>query len=269
MRAGAGAYGEQQPAVALACEPLFDLLRATLTLVLQARSRLLSIAGAVHIISCILHNEHLVDIDFDHQPSSCVRHSAWQREGLAVSPVSALRQGWRGVLIFLRRVFKVRGLARRCASMQQQPHLLCQHAAATTPLVPRIKRLSQFTARPHSLPHAPRSCGRPFSLSCPTSQPLAPSSAAAACMRIICSRPRNSASARRSAGLSSRRCRSGTATTSVCRCCAAAARFLWSLIAWPASLAGRKATGKRFCFTEGHNGSKNATWTVCASSSAA
>ena len=126
MRAGAGAYGEQQPAVALACEPLFDLLRATLTLVLQARSRLLSIAGAVHIISCILHNEHLVDIDFDHQPSSCVRHSAWQREGLAAPPVSALRKGWRGVLIFLRRVFKVRDLALRCGSMQQQPHLLCR-----------------------------------------------------------------------------------------------------------------------------------------------
>ncbi len=124
MRAGAGAYGEQQPAVALACEPLFDLPRVNLTLVLQARSRLLSTAGAVRIISCILHNDRLIDIDFDHQPSSCVRHDAWQREGLAVPPVTVLRQGWRGVLMFLRRVFKVRGLTCRCASMQQQLHLL-------------------------------------------------------------------------------------------------------------------------------------------------
>ena len=100
------------------------LPRVTLTLVLQARSRLLSTAGAVRIISCILHNDNLVDIDFDHQPSTCVRHGAWQREGLAVPPVSVMRQGWRGVLFFLRRVFKVRGLACRCASMQQQPQRL-------------------------------------------------------------------------------------------------------------------------------------------------
>ena len=59
--------------------------------------------GICRIISCILHNDKLVDVCFDMQPSSCVRLDAWHHEGLAAPPEHVLLQEWGGILRFLRR----------------------------------------------------------------------------------------------------------------------------------------------------------------------
>jgi hypothetical protein len=39
----------------------------------------------------------------DHQPSACVGHAAWQREGLPLPLSDAVAKGWTAVLEFLRR----------------------------------------------------------------------------------------------------------------------------------------------------------------------
>ena len=168
------------------------------------------VACTCHLIPSLLNKPLLSAAWLDHEPASCVRHDCWRREGLALPPVEVVDSGWSGVLTFLRvRSFRLQQTNFRTAYHAQQ----------------KIRRRS-----PHTLRRSTTPC-----LSCQISQPLAPSSAAAACMRIICSRLRNSASARRSTRLNSRRCRSGAATTSVCGCCAAAARFLLLRIALPAS----------------------------------
>ena len=59
--------------------------------------------GICRIISCILHNDKLVDVCFDMHPSSCVRLDAWHREGLAAPPDHMLLQEWGHILLFLRR----------------------------------------------------------------------------------------------------------------------------------------------------------------------
>ena len=64
-----------------------------------------SVSGVCRIVSCILHNEKLTEVGFDHKPSSCVVHEAWRREGLSVLPKSVVAsQAWVTVLEHLRQV---------------------------------------------------------------------------------------------------------------------------------------------------------------------
>jgi hypothetical protein len=69
----------------------------------------ISVAGVCRIISCILHHPKLTTVIFDHEPSACIGHDAWNSEGLAVPPVDVVAQGWAVVLKFLRAGNEVHG----------------------------------------------------------------------------------------------------------------------------------------------------------------
>jgi hypothetical protein len=62
----------------------------------------ISVAGVCRIISCILQHPKLTTVMFDHEPSACIGHDAWNSEGLAVPPADVLAKGWAVVLKFLR-----------------------------------------------------------------------------------------------------------------------------------------------------------------------
>ena len=42
--------------------------------------------GICRIVSCILHNDTLHTIHFDHEPPACVGHDAWKRDWLPALP---------------------------------------------------------------------------------------------------------------------------------------------------------------------------------------
>jgi hypothetical protein len=63
-----------------------------------------SLSGVCCIVSLILHNDNLTQVSFDHEPSACVAHEAWRREGLPVPPESVVGDGWLSVLKHLRQV---------------------------------------------------------------------------------------------------------------------------------------------------------------------
>ncbi len=69
----------------------------------------ISVAGVCRIISCILHNPKLTTVIFDHEPSVCIGHDAWNSEGLAVPPVDVVAKSWAVVLKFLRSGNEVHG----------------------------------------------------------------------------------------------------------------------------------------------------------------
>jgi hypothetical protein len=59
--------------------------------------------GVCQVISCILHNSNLSEVQFDHEPNECVGHDAWKSEGLPIPPSGVVAQGWKAVLEFLRK----------------------------------------------------------------------------------------------------------------------------------------------------------------------
>ena len=69
----------------------------------------ISVTAVCRIIPCILPNDMLTEVNFDHEPSACVGHDAWRSEGLPVPPSKVMAQGWTEVL----RLFKVRGVFAR------------------------------------------------------------------------------------------------------------------------------------------------------------
>ena len=64
----------------------------------------ISVSGVCRIVSCIVHNENLTEVYFDHNSSTCVAHEAWRREGLPVPPKSVVDYGWQAVFKHLRQV---------------------------------------------------------------------------------------------------------------------------------------------------------------------
>ncbi len=73
------------------------------TLIFQIGNNV-SIRGVCRIVASILHNAKLTFVTFNHSPSACVGHDAWQSEGLPVPPseASAFIYGWQSMLPFLR-----------------------------------------------------------------------------------------------------------------------------------------------------------------------
>ena len=63
-----------------------------------------SVSGVCRIVSCIVFNENLTVVNFDHGPSACVTHEAWRSWGLPVPPKSVVGNGWGAVLKHLRQV---------------------------------------------------------------------------------------------------------------------------------------------------------------------
>ena len=64
----------------------------------------ISVSGVCRIVSCIVHNENLTKVYFDHGPSACVAHEAWRSWGLPAPPKSVVDDGWGAVLKHLRQV---------------------------------------------------------------------------------------------------------------------------------------------------------------------
>ncbi len=58
--------------------------------------------GVCQVISCILHNSNLTEVQFDHEPPACIVSDSWQLEGLAVPSEEVSQMGWTAVLEFLR-----------------------------------------------------------------------------------------------------------------------------------------------------------------------
>ncbi len=71
------------------------------------------VAVACYLVACILHNPELTELSPGYDPLECVRHAAWQGEGLPQLPINALAKGWTSVLAFLR----VRGVCARARRM--------------------------------------------------------------------------------------------------------------------------------------------------------
>jgi hypothetical protein len=69
----------------------------------------ISVTGVCRIISCILQHPKLTTVMFDHEPSACIGHDAWNSEGLAVPPADVVAKGWAVVLQFLRAGNEVHG----------------------------------------------------------------------------------------------------------------------------------------------------------------
>jgi hypothetical protein len=80
-------------------------------------SNRLTVVGICHIMSCILHNDTLHTIYFDHEPPACVGHDAWKRDWLPALPGEVNRQGWPAVLKVLRRKVRNRGLFLKLSRM--------------------------------------------------------------------------------------------------------------------------------------------------------
>ena len=72
-----------------------------LTLILQWGNNV-PVPAACHLVACVLHNPKLTELVLDYAPSDCVRHAAWQGEGLPLPPSDAVAEGWKAVLKFLR-----------------------------------------------------------------------------------------------------------------------------------------------------------------------
>lgn len=106
----------------------------------------MTIAGICRILSCILHNEHLVDLCFDLEPSSCIHHDAWQQEGLPMLNHEMAHLGWSEVLPFIRRE-KV-----RCCQHAHHPqlpgHVPCTRCAMCRSIEPcaTLKRIPRSMA---------------------------------------------------------------------------------------------------------------------------
>lgn len=118
----------------------------------------MTIAGVCRIVSRVLHNEHLVDLCFDFEPSSCVHHDAWQREGLPELSDDMAHLGWSDVLPLIRRE-KV-----RCC-LHAQPQLprhapctrctMCSGGAACATLKRILRSMASLPCCCAPLPPAP------------------------------------------------------------------------------------------------------------------
>ena len=64
----------------------------------------ISESGVCHIVSCILHNEKLTEVQLDFSPLVCARHEAWRSEGLPSLKADVVRDDWGAVLSYLRQV---------------------------------------------------------------------------------------------------------------------------------------------------------------------
>jgi hypothetical protein len=60
------------------------------------------VESTCHLIPSLLNKPQLSTLQIGHQPSACVRHEAWQRNGLTVPPDEVVGRGWDAVLDFLR-----------------------------------------------------------------------------------------------------------------------------------------------------------------------
>lgn len=163
-----------------------------------------SIVGQCRIVACILHNYQLTTVYFDHQPSACICHDAWQREGLPVPPDDVVRQGWKAVLECLR---KVRETCETC-------HLALFSINAQH----KISRVS---------PHSFRRFKKSLFLCC-TPPLFVTSTAAAALMCIICS-PHTLNSGNRRAPSHSPHCTIfAVEKSNAYRCCCVATHFFFA-----------------------------------------
>jgi hypothetical protein len=60
------------------------------------------VESTCHLIPSLLNKPQFSKIHIGHLLSACVRHEAWQRNGLPVPPDEVVRRGWEAVLDFLR-----------------------------------------------------------------------------------------------------------------------------------------------------------------------
>ena len=63
-----------------------------------------TVSCVCRIVSCIVHNENLTEVRFDHNSSACVAHEAWRSWCLPVPPKSVVDDGWPAVFNHLRQV---------------------------------------------------------------------------------------------------------------------------------------------------------------------
>jgi hypothetical protein len=69
----------------------------------------ISVVGVCRTIPHIVHRPKITTVFFDHEPSACIGHDAWNSEGLAVPPADVVAKGWAVVLQFLRSGNEVHG----------------------------------------------------------------------------------------------------------------------------------------------------------------
>ena len=139
----------------------------------------------------------------DPQPSACVRHDAWRSEALPVPPAEVAGKGWAAVLESLR--------VRRVCTQSES-------AARVTRVPPRLATELDCSP-PHDLCRSKSTC---VLRSAP--HLLFSSSAAAACLRALCSTTRCWGPSCRSARSHACQCSAGDSlAASGCSCCAAAA----------------------------------------------
>jgi hypothetical protein len=78
------------------------------------------VASVCRLVPSLLKKLQLSRIFLDHRPSACIRHAAWQGEGLPLPPSDAVPKGWTPVLEFLR----VRGACARSRNVQRARRVL-------------------------------------------------------------------------------------------------------------------------------------------------
>ncbi len=134
------------------------------TLILPQHRNQTSVASVCFVVSCILHNDHLTAVHFDHSPAACVSSDSWHSEGLVVPPAEVVAQDWPVVLEFLRKEHKVGARARAAAAVHCTPQLssppnpqlrhaasLVLRAAAACPVFDTRSSRSRFLQPPAQL----------------------------------------------------------------------------------------------------------------------
>ena len=62
------------------------------------------VPSVCRLLPSLLNKPHLIYLDLDHEPSSCVVDSAWAQAGLPVPPPQVVKKGWTDVLQHIREV---------------------------------------------------------------------------------------------------------------------------------------------------------------------
>jgi hypothetical protein len=114
---------------------------------LNLAGNMLSVVGVSRIISCVLHNDEVADLYFDHPFSSCCDHVAWMSEGLAVPPQEVVRKGWRAILPFLRRQKNVCGTMCLVLNAAAACPVFCRRSVRAHYLQPSARLWAGLTQR--------------------------------------------------------------------------------------------------------------------------
>ncbi len=78
-----------------------SLLHMTALQQLSLYNNNIDVPSVCLLLPSLLDKSQLSTVELGHQPSSCVRHSAWAQAEFPVPPAELIRQGWRAVLQFL------------------------------------------------------------------------------------------------------------------------------------------------------------------------